>query len=48
MSEKVLNNKKNGMAMLILFLLLYAAAILGCVDASTTWNASLLKKQLYL
>ena len=36
MSEKVLNNKKNGMAMLILFLLLYAAAILGCVGASVS------------
>ena len=27
MKEKVLNNKKNGMAMMLLFLLLYAAGV---------------------
>ncbi|MBQ1576441.1 MAG: SPFH domain-containing protein, partial [Oscillospiraceae bacterium] len=31
MEEKILNTKKNGMAMMLLFLLLYAAAILGIV-----------------
>lgn len=31
MKERVLNNRKNGMAMLVLFLLLYIAAILGCI-----------------
>lgn len=35
MSEKVLSNKKNGMAMLLLFLGLYAVAILGCIYSST-------------
>ena len=31
MTEKVLNNKKNGMAMLVLFLLLYLLAIFACI-----------------
>ena len=31
MKEKVLNNRKNGIAMLLLFLLLYIAAIAGTV-----------------
>lgn len=31
MTEKVLNNKKNGMAMLVLFLLLYLLAVFACI-----------------
>lgn len=34
MKEQVLSNKKNGMAMLLLFLALYAVAILGCIASA--------------
>ena len=31
MKEKVLSNKKNGMALMILFIALYGAALFGCI-----------------
>lgn len=43
MQEKILNGKKNGMAMLLLFILLYAAAI-----AAVVFGAVLLEGESYL
>ncbi len=43
MQEKILNGKKNGMAMLLLFLLLYAAAI-----AAVVFGAILLENESYV
>ena len=39
MKEIVLTNKKNGMAVLLLTLLLYMAAIAGCVCGGIRWWA---------
>lgn len=42
MTEKILNNKKNGMAMLLLFLALYVLAIVVCVAGGILVNPVLL------
>ena len=42
MNEKVLNNKKNGMAVLLLSILLYLAAIFGAIAGGVTGNVILI------
>ena len=37
MKEKILNNKKNGMAMLILVIALYLGAFIGVISAAGSW-----------
>ena len=42
MEEKVLNNKKNGMVMMLLFLVLYALAVLATVYGANTMTIPVL------